>query len=337
MKKRILTVLAISMLLLIGSVNGQDINIDSSTIFPVIIRERDSRVVISSDINNVSTEVIIVSYGAEGTTITNPNDYVISGIGGKICIDIRVNNVTVDNLIITNFYDGIYISGGGRATVSNNTVSNCSRAGIYLGHSSGNSIFNNKVYNNLYGGIGLVSGSNNNIVSDNTVNNNGSGGAGGIYIWQSNEVEIYNNRGIRSNNPYGIYIAASQYIYLDNNDVFGIKANYHQTSSLHIYNEKKTLVRDVSIMPSLYSLKQNFPNPFNPVTVINYSLQTSGHVQLAVYDIHGRQIAVLIDNQQNVGNHSVEFHADNLPSGIYFYHLKTSTGFSQTKQMMLIK
>jgi len=335
MKKRILGLVVISTILLVISANAQIIFVDHSTTFPVFISNPYSRVQINSDID-VTTVAIVVNQSAEGTIITNPDSYTISGGGEKIGIDIRANGVTVVGLVLAGFYDGIYISGGGRATISSNTVSNCSRAGIYVGHSSGNNISNNKVYNNLYGGIGLVSGSNNNIISDNIVDNNGSGGTGGIYVWQSNEVEIYNNQGLRGNNPYGIYVAGSQYIYLDNNDVFGTKASCHVTTSIHVYYKQKTVVKDVSVVPLDYSLEQNFPNPFNPVTVINYSLQTSGHVQLAVYDIHGRQIAVLIDNQQNIGNHSAEFHANNLPSGIYFYHLKTKE-FFKVKKMVLQK
>lgn len=86
-----------------------------------------------------------------------------------------------------------------------------------------------------------------------------------------------------------------------------------------------------------FELFDNYPNPFNPITTIGYSLQTPSYVKLIVYNNLGQQVAILVDDQKNTGSHSAEFRADNLSSGIYFYQLQTSNGFSQTKQMMLVK
>jgi hypothetical protein len=92
-------------------------------------------------------------------------------------------------------------------------------------------------------------------------------------------------------------------------------------------------------IPSEFSLSQNYPNPFNPVTIINYELPITSYVKLSVYDILGREVAVLVnpaDAGLKPGTYEVEWDASNYPSGIYFYKLETNE-FSETKKMMLIK
>lgn len=80
----------------------------------------------------------------------------------------------------------------------------------------------------------------------------------------------------------------------------------------------------------------NYPNPFNPTTVITYDVPKSGHVTLKVYDILGREVATLVNNVQTAGPHSAQFKGDNLASGIYIYRL-TLNGTSQVKKMLLMK
>jgi hypothetical protein len=86
-----------------------------------------------------------------------------------------------------------------------------------------------------------------------------------------------------------------------------------------------------------FSLHQNYPNPFNPQTVISYSLPNAGLVTLKVFDVVGREVAVLIQNQTvTAGAHTVVFNASKLSSGMYFYRL-SSGQFTETKKMLLIK
>jgi hypothetical protein len=85
-----------------------------------------------------------------------------------------------------------------------------------------------------------------------------------------------------------------------------------------------------------YVLEQNYPNPFNPNTVISYQLPVTGNVELKVYDLLGREIATLVNEEKLAGEYEVEFNATDLPSGIYFYQLKASP-FSETKKMILLK
>lgn len=89
-------------------------------------------------------------------------------------------------------------------------------------------------------------------------------------------------------------------------------------------------------MPMSLELAQNVPNPFNPKTVIRYRKSESSRTRLAIYDILGREVAVLVDGVQAAGGHRVEFDATNLASGIYLYRLVTPSG-SLTKKMHLVK
>ncbi|MBI5058185.1 T9SS type A sorting domain-containing protein [candidate division KSB1 bacterium] len=87
---------------------------------------------------------------------------------------------------------------------------------------------------------------------------------------------------------------------------------------------------------SEYKLHANFPNPFNPSTTIVYDLMEAGHVKLSVFDVLGREIAVLQNGRQDAGRHRVEFAAQGLPSGLYLYRIEAAD-FSQLRKMILMK
>lgn len=96
----------------------------------------------------------------------------------------------------------------------------------------------------------------------------------------------------------------------------------------------------VSSTPDKFSLSQNFPNPFNPVTEIKYDLPFDSKVEIIVFDISGKEVAEIVNTIQTAGNHSVSFNAASLSSGIYFYKIFTAGGnqnFEKTMKMMLIK
>lgn len=93
--------------------------------------------------------------------------------------------------------------------------------------------------------------------------------------------------------------------------------------------------------PKDFSISQNFPNPFNPSTKINFNVAKSGLVNLKVYDILGREVCTLINEQKQPGSYSIEFNSDKMSSkqpssGVYFYRIK-SNDFSETKKMLLLK
>jgi len=85
-----------------------------------------------------------------------------------------------------------------------------------------------------------------------------------------------------------------------------------------------------------YDLSQNYPNPFNPVTQIRYTLEQSGNVTLRVFDVLGKEVATLVNENQNAGRHVVDFNASNFASGVYLYRLEAGS-FLQVKKMILMK
>jgi hypothetical protein len=91
-------------------------------------------------------------------------------------------------------------------------------------------------------------------------------------------------------------------------------------------------------IPEGFSLEQNYPNPFNPSTVISYQLSAVSYVTLKVYDILGREVAVLVNDIRSGGKHQINFDASkyNLQSGIYFYKLDAE-GFSSVKKLIYLK
>ena len=90
------------------------------------------------------------------------------------------------------------------------------------------------------------------------------------------------------------------------------------------------------VAPAEFRLEQNYPNPFNPTTTIAYALQVKGKVRLSVYDLMGKEVAVLVDGIQSAGNHEVRFSGENLTSGVYYCKLQAAEQVI-TRKMMLLK
>jgi subtilisin-like proprotein convertase family protein len=89
-------------------------------------------------------------------------------------------------------------------------------------------------------------------------------------------------------------------------------------------------------IPNVYTLYQNYPNPFNPVTNIKFDLPKNGFVNMKIFDIAGREISTLVNEQMQAGTYNVRFDGSALASGTYFYRIQ-SGDFTQVKKMMLIK
>ncbi len=103
------------------------------------------------------------------------------------------------------------------------------------------------------------------------------------------------------------------------------------------FNRALTVVESDSVeVPKKFNLSQNYPNPFNPSTIISYDVPKLSHVTLTIYDILGRQVATLVNEEKQPGSYQMTFDGSWLASGVYFYRLQAGT-YSNTKKLLLLK
>jgi L-ascorbate metabolism protein UlaG (beta-lactamase superfamily) len=95
-------------------------------------------------------------------------------------------------------------------------------------------------------------------------------------------------------------------------------------------------VEQSTIRPEDFRLEQNYPNPFNPTTVISYQCSVNSNVKLSVFDILGKEVTTLVNEQKPAGSYAVQWNAAGMPSGIYFYKLQAGK-YAETKKLVLIK
>jgi hypothetical protein len=114
--------------------------------------------------------------------------------------------------------------------------------------------------------------------------------------------------------------------------VSGDTVSYYEIT----YGSTSVSVEDNIAKPIKFWLYQNFPNPFNPSTAIKYSIPELSKVKLVLYNLLGEAVTTLVNEEKPAGNYEVEFNAENIPSGVYFYQL-IAGDFVQTKKMILLK
>ena len=135
----------------------------------------------------------------------------------------------------------------------------------------------------------------------------------------------------------------------DSNNVYVLETNSYGNGEYSVVNVLKirvpmpTSAQSSAFLPSGLDLHQNYPNPFNPTTEIRYQIpevggrrSEVGHMTLKVYDLLGREVATLVNEVQQPGEHSVRFDAANLSSGVYLYRL-VAGGYMQTRKMIVAK
>ena len=131
-------------------------------------------------------------------------------------------------------------------------------------------------------------------------------------------------------------------LYINGTTIFAgtLSGTIYKRPLSQMISSVKILSKEV---PDKFSLSQNYPNPFNPVTKIRFSITKSQNpnssgsmISLTVYDLLGKQISTLINQQLQPGMYEIDFDGAEYPSGIYYYRLITES-FTQTKKMMLIK
>jgi hypothetical protein len=120
---------------------------------------------------------------------------------------------------------------------------------------------------------------------------------------------------------------------------------YHFKKSLNLWGDPSIVLKystttsvnnDISTVPNEYLLSQNYPNPFNPVTTIKYSIPQRSKVTLKVYDIIGKEISTLVNEEKPAAIYEAEFNASGLSSGVYFFQLNAGS-FISTKKMILLR
>ncbi|HPG40026.1 MAG TPA: T9SS type A sorting domain-containing protein [bacterium] len=132
------------------------------------------------------------------------------------------------------------------------------------------------------------------------------------------------------NPPESILTNVEVWIYDANGNKLGVLDSVDYTSLITGINESNNET------PSKFILNQNYPNPFNPVTTIEFSLPVAGKTRLAVYDITGKEIALLVNGALDSGTHHYQFDGGNLASGVYMYRLQSDAG-EQVGKMLLMK
>jgi len=105
---------------------------------------------------------------------------------------------------------------------------------------------------------------------------------------------------------------------------------------------KATRLESADGVPIVFELADNYPNPFNPTTAINYSIPDAGRVILDIFNVIGQRVRTLIDKEMLAGRHEViwngqDDYQNQLGSGIYFYRLRTEGNMMIVKRMLLIK
>jgi hypothetical protein len=175
-----------------------------------------------------------------------------------------------------------------------------------------------------------------------------------LLIWQPNSEKDFQHYGIyRSTcsnfdpDTMDIYTYATSDTFIYDSDIEGNINYYYRVSAFDYSGNESDYSPEVSALvvglqsngenvPGEYSLSQNYPNPFNPTTTISYQLPKSSFVKLTIYDISGRLVDKLIDEKKNAGYYSVEWNAENVCSGVYFYRIEAGS-FVAVKKGLLVK
>jgi hypothetical protein len=137
-------------------------------------------------------------------------------------------------------------------------------------------------------------------------------------------------------NAFGNSNSPRQYSFTDKKINVG-KYNYRlkMIDNDGTYNYSKLLDVEVEA-PKTFALKQNYPNPFNPSTTISYQLPVNNYVTLSIYDVVGREVITLVNEEKPAGRYDVVFDGSDLSSGIYLYQLKAGV-YLETKKFILLK
>jgi hypothetical protein len=152
---------------------------------------------------------------------------------------------------------------------------------------------------------------------------------------KQDNLEMWNNIGFVAG--HGNCNSIKNYLFLDKTVTSG--KYFYRLKQLDIdgkYTYSRVIEIDIKNIPTKYELAQNYPNPFNPSTTIKFTIPQKEFVTLKIYDILGKEVTALINEEMNAGNHTKIWEAKNLSSGVYFYKLNAGK-FTETKKMILVR
>jgi hypothetical protein len=140
------------------------------------------------------------------------------------------------------------------------------------------------------------------------------------------------NSGLLSDNVYALAFDAQDNLWIGCSGGLAV----YREGGVILGGGVTAVEEDKAEVPSAFSLSQNHPNPFNPITTITYDLLRSSDVSLTVYTIAGQRVGVLVDAYQQPGHHRVFFDGSGYANGVYLYRLEAGS-FVDTKRMLLLK
>ena len=170
-----------------------------------------------------------------------------------------------------------------------------------------------------------------------TNNETGSADAGGVGTATAKVRAARNGKG--NGRTYTISFTASDGQGGESQGTVEVSVPHDQGKNTSVAGSPSRSIENDVVMeanPTEYTLANAYPNPFNPSTTISYELPEPTRVQLSVFDMLGREVAVLVDGEKAAGRHAVRFNAEGLTSGIYVYRIHAGT-FTQTRKFTLMK
>ncbi|MGE5433141.1 MAG: kelch repeat-containing protein [Syntrophomonadaceae bacterium] len=251
---------------------------------------------------------------------------------GEGAIPVIINNTITGNK--SSRGGGLYSMNNANALVLNNIIyGNTGEVGSQVYLNSANPVF---YYNNIQGGKEAFMGTRltgtyaNNIDREPLFYNEGSGN----YTLLPNSPCI--GAGTNSVKIDGIWYHAPEFCIMGNPRPSPAGTSPDLGACESMLGPSASGLAKSSVLPDEFTLCQNYPNPFNPSTVISFSIPYPLHVTLKVFDLLGREVATLVNEEKPEGLHNAVWKADNLSSGVYFYELRAGS-FVEKRKMMLIR
>ncbi len=128
-----------------------------------------------------------------------------------------------------------------------------------------------------------------------------------------------------------------KYSYTDKYPTSGNKFKYRLKQIDNDGSFKYSKEVETELTPEEFNLSQNYPNPFNPTTKINFRVPEETNVNIKIFDITGREVKEILNKKEKPGYYSITLNGSELSSGVYFYRMRTSSGYSSVKKLMLLK